>query len=116
MPLHAPGLTALGATLDIMAETPRALRRAHDRRVKARTRRIMRLWLRGLFKDNPRKLGVNASTRCRPCGCFMCQEDRRDVPTLRERRFTDTIGPLPEPDIPEPGFRRVVLQTDRALP
>ncbi len=73
-----------------MRDTPRALRRAHDRRVKARTRRVMRLWFGKRFTDDPRKVGVNASTHCRPCGCWMCQEDRRDVPPLRERPFDYT--------------------------
>ncbi len=70
-----------------MTDTPRAQRRAHARRMKARARRVMRLWFRDRFQDEPRKVGVNASTHCRPCGCFMCQEDSREVPPARERAF-----------------------------
>ncbi len=74
-----------------MAGNKRALRRAHKERVKARTRRIMRLWHGRLSTGpmDPRKVGVNASTHCRPCGCWMCQEDRKEVAPLRERRFED---------------------------
>ena len=72
---------------DSMVDTSRALRRAHDRRVKARTRRVMRLWFGNRFPENPRKVGVNASTHSRPCACSMCQADRRDIPPLRERAF-----------------------------
>ena len=51
-----------------MTHKPRALRRAHDQRMKARTRRIMRLWSGRLTNEppDPRKVGVNASTHCRP--------------------------------------------------
>lgn len=69
----------------------RAFRRAQERRVKARSRRIMRLWFGRLHLPlDARKVGVNASTHCRPCGCWMCQADRKDIPPLRERRFTDS--------------------------
>jgi hypothetical protein len=59
--------------------------------MKARTRRIMRLWSGRLTTEppDPRQVGVNASTHCRPCGCWMCQEKSKQVPPLRERRFTD---------------------------
>ena len=76
-----------------MRETPRAQRRAHTRRMKARARRIMRLWFRDHFKDDPRQVGINASTHCRPCGCWMCQEDHREVPQPRERAFLDLEMP-----------------------
>jgi hypothetical protein len=72
-----------------MNETPRALRRAHARRMKAKARRVMRLWFRQRFTDDPRQVGINASTHCRPCGCWMCQEDGREVPQRRERSFYD---------------------------
>lgn len=66
----------------------RAERRAHDDRVKARTRRVMRLWsVRRVAAPDPREVGVNASTHCRPCGCWMCQAHRRDIPPMRERAF-----------------------------
>jgi len=70
-----------------MVKTPRALRRAHARRMKAKARRVMRLWFRERFDNDPRQVGVNASTHCRPCGCWMCQEDGRAVPQPRERAF-----------------------------
>ncbi len=54
-------------------EGMRAQRRAHDQRMKARARRIMRLWSRREPLD-PRKVGVNASTHSRPCGGWMDQE------------------------------------------
>jgi len=66
----------------------RAERRMHNRRVKERAKRVMRLWFAHReWPLDPRKVGVNASTHCRPCGCWMCQEDRRDVPAPRERAF-----------------------------
>jgi|GEM_PF-4964947 len=67
----------------------RALRRDYERRMKARARRIMRLWFRNRFAENPRKIGVNASTHCRPCGFRMRQTDRKNIPPLRERRFEE---------------------------
>ena len=71
-----------------MTGQPRALRRAHQERIKARTRRVMRLWSRSAKTPlDPRQVGVNASTHCRPCGCWMCQADRKEMPPLRERRF-----------------------------
>jgi hypothetical protein len=73
-----------------MTETPRARRRADARRMKAKARRIMRKWFGGRFKEDPRQVGINASTHCRPCGCFMCQEDGREVPQPRERAFDYT--------------------------
>jgi hypothetical protein len=66
----------------------RAKRRGDELRMKGRARRIMRLWLRGRFQPlDPCKVGVNASTHCRPCGCWMCQEPRREIPQPRERAF-----------------------------
>jgi hypothetical protein len=66
----------------------RALRRAHDRKMKARALRVMKLWFgRHQWPPDPRKVGVNTSTHCRPCGCWMCQEDARMVPPMRERAF-----------------------------
>jgi len=71
-----------------MAVKTRSLRRAHDARVKTRTRRIMRLWFgRRPVSLDPRQVGINASTHCRPCACWMCQADARDIPPLRERAF-----------------------------
>ena len=51
----------------------------------------MRLWQGRLSAGplDPRKVGVNASTHCRPCGCWMCQEDRTEIPPQRERRFAN---------------------------
>jgi hypothetical protein len=56
--------------------------------MKSRARRVMKLWFgkREPVLD-PRKVGVNTSTHCRPCGCWMCQEPGRDVPQPRERAF-----------------------------
>ncbi len=70
----------------------RALRRAHDRRMKARARAVMKrsVWqAAGEVSINPREIGRNASTHCRPCGCWMCQYDEREVPPPRERAFYD---------------------------
>jgi hypothetical protein len=65
----------------------RALRRAHDRRMKERAQRLMKRWFaRYGLPLNPRKLGVNASTHCRPCGGSMCQEEGQVRP-MRERAF-----------------------------
>lgn len=67
----------------------RALRREQDERVKARTRRIMQLWSRQVPNGvlDPRQVGVNASTHCRPCACWMCRATHKDIPPLRERPF-----------------------------
>jgi hypothetical protein len=66
----------------------RALRRAHEDRMKARTRRVMRLWAgRQTGTSDPRDVGVNVSTHCRPCDCWMCQSDPKEIPRLRERAF-----------------------------
>jgi hypothetical protein len=62
--------------------------------MKAKARRIMRLWFG--FRQKPpsdRAVGVQASTHCRPCGCWMCQNGEREVPPMRERPFDD-------PDLP----------------
>ena len=68
----------------------RALRRAHDQRMKARAKAVMKRWYgRRPVSTNPREIGRNASTHCRPCGCWMCQDDRREVPPPRERAFYD---------------------------
>lgn len=71
----------------------RALRRSHDERMKAKARRVMRIWSR-LHPGEPdaRKLGVNASTHCRPCSCWMCSADRKEVPAKRERPFHHPEG------------------------
>jgi hypothetical protein len=61
----------------------RAERRSHERRIKARARRVMKLWGR---PPDARRLGVNASTHCRPCGGAMDQEPPKIRP-MRERRF-----------------------------
>jgi hypothetical protein len=71
----------------------RALRRAHARRMKDRARRVMKRWFgRFGWPLDPRKVGVNASTHCRPCACSMCQEDSR-FPPMRERAFHDPDWP-----------------------
>jgi len=68
--------------------TKRAKRRGDEVRMKIRARRVMRLWFgRWLQVMDPRQVGVNASTHCRPCGCFMCQEHHKEVPPPRERPF-----------------------------
>ncbi|PKP84223.1 MAG: hypothetical protein CVT80_09405 [Alphaproteobacteria bacterium HGW-Alphaproteobacteria-2] len=58
--------------------------------MKARARRIMGLWARGLFgaEPSPRVVGRNAATHCRPCSCWMCS-GHKDVPPKRERGFED---------------------------
>jgi hypothetical protein len=68
----------------------RAKRRGDELRMKSRARRVMRLWFGNRFMPfDPRKVGVNASTHCRPCGCWMCQEPGREIPPPRERAFYD---------------------------
>jgi hypothetical protein len=70
-------------------DTARAERRGHDDRMKARAKRTMRLWsgapASGEF--NPRHVGRNASTHCRPCSCHLC---RNDEPSKRDRIFQST--------------------------
>ncbi len=68
----------------------RALRRAHDQRMKERAKRTMRRWYgRRPVSTDPREIGRNASTHCRPCGCWMCQDNTREAPPPRERAFYD---------------------------
>lgn len=64
----------------------RARRRQDEQRMKARARRIMALWSRGLFTpaSSPRAVGRNASTHCRPCSCWLCS-GHKDTPPKRER-------------------------------
>jgi len=55
--------------------------------MKDRARRVMKRWFgRHQWPPDPRKVGVNASTHCRPCGSSMSHEDRQ-VPRMRERAF-----------------------------
>jgi hypothetical protein len=70
-----------------MTDTPRARRRADLRRMKAKAQRIMRRWAAGRYPLDARHVGINASTHCRPCGCWMCQEPGRQIPQRRERAF-----------------------------
>ena len=68
----------------------RALRRAHDLRAKVRAKVVMKRWYgRRPVSTDPREIGRNASTHCRPCACWMCQYDKREVPPSRERAFYD---------------------------
>jgi hypothetical protein len=56
--------------------------------MKSRARRTMRLWFGQKQQElDPRQVGLNASTHCRPCGCWMCQAKRREIPAARERAF-----------------------------
>ena len=67
----------------------RARRRQDAERMKARARRVMALWGRGLSNDappSPRAVGKIASTHGRPCSCWLCRS-RKDVPPKRERGF-----------------------------
>jgi hypothetical protein len=59
--------------------------------MKERAKRVMKRWYGRLrpVPDDPREIGRNASTHCRPCGCWMCQADGREVPPPRERAFAD---------------------------
>ena len=74
-------------------DSPRAMRRAADQRVKDRARRVMLIWAGNRQRPSnlqivtPQAVGVNASTHCRPCSCFLCQPGR-EVPPPRERAFT----------------------------
>lgn len=63
----------------------RAENRANDERMKARARRTMRVWRQSV--SDPRQVGRNASTHCRPCACWMCKAEGREVPAPRERAF-----------------------------
>jgi len=70
-------------------ESKRAERRAAERRMKSRARRVMRIW--AVNRQNPvsqKAVGVNTSTHCRPCSCFLCQPGR-EVPPMRERACHD---------------------------
>lgn len=69
------------------SQMARAMRRAQDQRMKSRARRTMHLWLGQRAQLDPRQVGVNASTHCRPCGCWMCQANRKAIPASRERVF-----------------------------
>lgn len=72
----------------------RARRRQDEERMKARARRVMALWSRGLADaptHSPRAVGRNASTHCRPCSCWLCS-GHKDVPRKRERGFEDYRG------------------------
>ena len=66
-----------------------AIRRHHDKRAKAKARRIMLLWNRSMSPADaarwmtPRAVGVNASTHCRPCSCWMCTNGKGE-PTRQE--------------------------------
>jgi hypothetical protein len=56
--------------------------------MKERARRVMKRWFgRHEWPPDPRKVGVNASTHCRPCASSMCQENVPEVPPMRERAF-----------------------------
>jgi len=72
-----------------MKEATRATRRRHEQRMKNRALRTMRLWAGrpNMPPVDPRDLGVNVSTHCRPCACWMCQAKGREVPQRRERAF-----------------------------
>jgi hypothetical protein len=72
-----------------MDKAQRAKRRGHAERMKSRAKRVMRLWFGrlGVTTFDQRQVGLNASTHCRPCGCWMCQEDACEVPAPRERAF-----------------------------
>ncbi len=62
--------------------------------MKRRALRTMRRWAgqRPLTVD-PRDLGKNVSTHCRPCACWMCQAQGKEVPSRRERAFYDPEFP-----------------------
>lgn len=66
----------------------RARRRQDEERMKARARRVMALWGRGLpaATPSPRAVGKITSTHGRPCSCWLCRS-RKDVPPKRERGF-----------------------------
>jgi len=58
--------------------------------MKRRALKTMRRWAgRHPLLVNPRDLGRNVSTHCRPCACWMCQANRKEVPSPRERAFYD---------------------------
>ena len=50
----------------------RRIRRHHLVRMKARARRIMKGWF-GATVPSPVQVGIQASTPCRACSCFLCQ-------------------------------------------
>lgn len=47
---------------------------------------------------DPRSVGINASTHCRPCSCFMCKnEDKHTKKELVEdMKFKEQLGELDE--------------------
>ena len=68
----------------------RAIRRGQALRMKNRARRTMRWWAgRWEAPVDPRDLGVNTSTHCRPCSCWMCKAHASEVPPRRERAFAE---------------------------
>jgi hypothetical protein len=74
---------------ETFVDSARAKRRAAEMRMKNRARRVMRLWAGNRqVSATPQAVGVNASTHCRPCSCYLCQPGR-EVPPLRERAFHD---------------------------
>ena len=64
----------------------RALRRHHERRMKARARRYLRRCGMPSISGDPRVVGIIASTHCRPCSCFLCQPGK-EIPPQPERAF-----------------------------
>ncbi len=73
-----------------MMDRKRAIRRGQAARMKSRARRVMRLWAgRWARPEDPRDLGVNVSTHCRRCACWMCQGPGKEVPPRRERAFAE---------------------------
>jgi len=70
-------------------DSKRAKRRAAEHRMKNIARRVMRLWAGNRQGPvSPQAVGINASTHCRPCSCYLCQPGR-EVPPMRERAFHD---------------------------
>lgn len=52
-----------------------ANKRHHQQRIKEKSVRTMKLWYHSGMSD--RQIGRNASTHCRPCSCWMCQQGNR---------------------------------------
>ena len=78
----APGSLRYGPGV---SSNVRALRRHHERRMKARAARVMvARWTYRPADLTPEAVGQNAAVHCCPCSCWGCRH-HKDVPPPRER-------------------------------
>jgi hypothetical protein len=67
-------------------------RRHQDIRAKRKARFVMKY----LWDDTtitPKRIGVNASTHCKPCSCYMCGNPRKyfNELTIQEQKHQEAI-------------------------